>query len=175
MKTLFLLMLLVSPSVFAHNYPCTFTYSKYPDLCVEVQRSAVFMQPASEDLAYGKLYVYFWKKGSTELKNISNEYDVSVDVAMPSMMESSICVVGKLLNSKWVSNKGDIHFEGESAIMAGLYRVGVKVKKKGTQDRYSELKRLIDVPVTDSVYNKPSRPEFAVTTGFTYQFIVPLD
>ena len=165
-------MLLISPSLYAHNYPCTFTYAQYPDLCLEIRRSSVFLEPAQQEvLEFGKLYFYFWKKGS-ELKNISNEYDVAVSVAMPTMMESSVCVSGKLVEPKW-ENRSVPRYVGETAIMPGLYRIGGRVREKGSNDRYSDMKRLISVPMDDPVYNFPSKVEFAVTTGFTYQFVVP--
>jgi len=193
-RIIFVFLLVLSAQVHAH--PCTFTFSKYPELCVHIERGGAFysknqisgkteIRSLKKDVQTpgGKVYFYIWNpsKGNKPI-NISEGYEVAPALVMPFMF-SGLCVTGKFNPIEWQENADGAFLVGTTNVMSGvnrdsgevedgLYRVWIKVKKKGDQS-YSELKRKIPVPNNDPMFNYPNEIEFNLTTEFTHQFIVP--
>lgn len=160
----------------AVSLDCTFTFENYPNLCLEIKKSASFSQPAEKDVAKsgGEIYFYFWDRNTTQTKskNIANNYELSTGLVMPAMLTGGPCYVKKLYEEQWKTDSNGAVYVGKSLIQAGLYRVWIKIKKKGSNDKYSEIKRLIAVPNNDPVLNDPNYDDWV--GRFTYQFTVPL-
>lgn len=178
MRTLILTLMitLISPLVATAAPTCTFIFEKYPELCVEIQKSASFNEPASKDVAKsgGEIYFYFWKKNNPNGKTISIEdsYEITTELVMPSMLTGGVCYVKNLYELTWKTDNYGKVLVGKSLIQAGLYRIGVKIKKKGSQDKYSDISRLVAVASNDPVRSDPDFDEWV--SRFTYQFSVPL-
>ena len=149
-------------SSFGHaaGIPCTFTFEKYKHLCVEIKhlagdsKSNSFWKydPALKkdvvrsvekdiQIAGGEVYFYIWEKDKSQsTRNISNDYDISSSLVMPNMY-SGACVTGKFYKEEWRQNVNGSYYVGKTYVMPGLYRISIKVRKKGTQERYSEIGR----------------------------------
>ena len=160
----------------AVSLPCTFTFENYPNLCLEIKKSTSFDVPAPKDIAKsgGEIYFYFWDKNTTasKTKNIGNNYDIATELVMPAMLRGGPCYVKKLYEEQWKTDSNGDVYVGKSLIQAGLYRVAIKIRKKGSSDKYSNIKRKIAVPKNDPVLNDPDYDDWV--GQFTYQFTVPL-
>lgn len=179
------------PQAFAAKLPCTFTFDRYPNLCVEVvhlsgtpstntfldknAKGEVIVRKVKQNVQVpgGEVRFYIWEKGGAP-KDFSAKYDVSDSIVMPNMYNGP-CYTAKFYETSWKKDESGIsYFSGKTNVMPGIYRVDIKVKKK-TDQKYATFSRLIPISKDDPRFQEDMKDSNwdDWVTRFTYQFLVP--